>query len=249
MLPTQADMESAPTTRGTGFARCICNTNSKLAIIGGLSMNKIEIRKHFLPSGYEIKAFFIDDRSLHEYINEWLADNQQLLQSMTPNDDLAICWTNDYDFQGDSKFMKYILNQHDAITPILSCPEDFDFSCIVIVADVIRKDNKVIWRKIGMVNHSNESFDQEKRSGILYVDSYSKEDWSLYGDNIALTDVDSPEWCKWIGDNWAEELYRRRKNYTFPYYQDERNIDWFSACSFEFDSAEYDALVANCYID
>ena len=36
---------------------------------------------------------------------------------------------------------------------------------------------------------------------------------------------------------------------SFPYYQDERNIDWFSACSFEFDSAEYDALVANCYID
>ena len=98
------------------------------------------------------------------------------------------------------------MNQNNAITPILICPEDLDFSCIVIVADVIKTDDKVIWRKIGMVNHSNESFEQEKRSGILYVDSYTKEDWELYGDNIALTDVDSPEWRKWVGDNWNDEL-------------------------------------------
>ncbi|MBQ8392305.1 MAG: hypothetical protein IJX51_00895 [Clostridia bacterium] len=212
-------------------------------------MNKIEIRNLFLSSGYEAKAFFIDGRPLYEYINEWLAKDKQLLQSITPNDDLAICWTNDYDFEGDSKFMRYILNQSNAITPILSCPEDFDFSCIVIVADVIKKDDKVIWRRIGTVNHSNESFEQEKRSGILYVDSYSKEDWTLYGDNIASTDVDSPEWRKWIGDNWTEELYRRRINYTFPYYQNEQNIDWFSACDFEFDKNEYDALIASCYTD
>ena len=37
MLPTRADMESAPTTRGMGFARSLrclqrCNTKAKLAI-------------------------------------------------------------------------------------------------------------------------------------------------------------------------------------------------------------------------
>ena len=32
MLPTRADMESAPTTRDTGFARSLCNTKAKLAI-------------------------------------------------------------------------------------------------------------------------------------------------------------------------------------------------------------------------
>ena len=32
MLPTRADMESAPTTRGMGFALCLCNTKAKLAI-------------------------------------------------------------------------------------------------------------------------------------------------------------------------------------------------------------------------
>ena len=187
-----------------------------------INMNKIEIRNHFLSSGYETKTFFIDGRPLYEYINQWLAENQELLQSITPTDDLAICWTDDYDFEGDSKFMRYILNQDHAITPIFICPEDFDFSCIVIVADVIKKDNRVIWRRIGTVNHSNESFEKEKRSGLLYVDSYSKEDW-------------------------AEELYHRRINYTFPYYQNEQNIDWFSACNFEFDRTEYNALIANCY--
>jgi len=212
-------------------------------------MNKIEIRNILLSSGYKTRVFFIDGRPLYEYMNEWLSENQQLLSSVTPNEDLAICWTGDYDFEGDSKFMRYILNQNNAITPILSCPDDFDFSCIVIVADVIKKDDKVIWRKIGMVSHSNESFEQEKRSGILFTDSYSKEDWTLYGDNIALADIDSPEWCKWINDNWTEELYRRRINYTFPYYQNEQNIDWFSTCDFEFDKNEYDALIANCYTD
>ena len=212
-------------------------------------MNKIEIRNLFLSSGYETKTFFIDECPLYEYINKWLVENQQLLQSIMPSDDLAICWTTNYNFDGDSKFMRYILNQNNAITPILICPEDLDFSCIVIVADVIKTDDKVIWRKIGMVNHSNESFEQEKRSGILYVDSYTKEDWELYGDNIALTDVDSPEWRKWVGDNWNDELYRRRINYTFPYYQDERNIDWFYACNFEFNRDEYDALVVSCYTD
>lgn len=212
-------------------------------------MNKIEIRNTFLTSGCQAKSFFIDGLPLYEYINKWLAENQNLLQSVTPNDDLAICWTNDYDFEGDSKFIKYILKQNNAITPILSCPEDFDFSCIVIVADVIKEDNKVIWRRIGMVNHSNESFEKEKCCGILHTDSYSKEDWVLYGDNIALTDVDSPEWRKWIGENWTEELYRRRINYTFSYYQNEQNIDWFCVCDFEFDRDEYDALVASCYTD
>ena len=40
MLPTRADMESAPTTRGMGFAQCLCNTNAKLAKNG--TINRIE---------------------------------------------------------------------------------------------------------------------------------------------------------------------------------------------------------------
>ena len=210
-------------------------------------MNRIEIRNSLTSSGYETKAFFVDGRPLYEYINEWLSNNSELLKSISPTDDLAICWTSEYDYAGDAKFMEFVLKQNSAITPILSCPDDFDFSCIVIVADVIKQDDKVIWRRIGKVNHSAESFEQEKRRGILYTAAYTDEDRIRYADNIALADVDSPEWCKWIGENWNEELYRRRINYTFPYYQDEKNIEWFAVCNFEFKKQDYHTLVENCY--
>jgi len=210
-------------------------------------VNTIEIRKHVVPSGYETIVFFVDERPLYEYINEWVAGKDELSKSIAPADDLAICWTNEYDYAGDAEFMKFVLNQDKAITPILSCPEDFDFSCIMIVVDLIRQEDKVIWRRIGKVNHSGESFEEEKRSGILNTEAYSEEDWSRYGDNIALADADSPEWCKWISDNWTEELYRRRINYTFPYHQNEKNIEWFAACNFEFDRREYDAVIERCY--
>ena len=111
-------------------------------------MNKIEIRNLFLSFGYETKTFFIDECPLYEFINKWLVEKQQLLQSMVPSDDLAICWTTNYDFDGDSKFMRYILNQNNAITPILICPEDLDFSCIVIVITLIFPQVNVVQKII-----------------------------------------------------------------------------------------------------
>lgn len=210
-------------------------------------MNSIDIKNHYLPSGYETKVFFIDEKPLYEYLIKWLSERTDLKKTISPVDDLCVCWTNDYDFEGDSRFMRYILSKKKGITPILSCPDDFDFSCIVIVADVDIIDNKIIWKRIGSVNHSGESLDKEKQSGILNVASYTMEDWELYGDNIALESVDSPAWIEWISKNWSEELYRRRINYTYPYYQDENNVDWIAECDFEFDSKEYNALIEKCY--
>ena len=155
-------------------------------------MNTIEIRNIIISPENEMKVFFIDGRPLYGYMNEWLSDNGELLKSISPIEDLAICWTNEYDYAGDAKFMEFVLNQNNAITPILSCPDDFDFSCIVIVVDILKQDDKVIWKRIGKVNHSTESFEQEKRSGILYTSAYTDEDRIRYADNIALADVDSP---------------------------------------------------------
>ena len=210
-------------------------------------MNRIEIKNQCTSTGGRVRGFFIDGRPLYEYINEWVVEKDNLSQSIFPTDDLVICWTEDYDYEGDAKFMKFVLNQNNAITPILSCPDDFDFSCIVIVADVYIQNDKVIWKRIGKVNHSAESFEQEKRSGILCVEAYSEEDHIRYGNNIALAHLDSPQWCDWISKNWNEELYRRRINYTFPYYQNDENIEWFTTCNFEFDKQEYNSLVEDCY--
>lgn len=198
-------------------------------------MNKIEIKNCVLLSGYKARAFFIDNLPLEEYINEWLLEKPELLQSISPVCELAICWTDDYDYEGDAKFMRFLLNQNKVITPILSCPDDFDFSCILIVADIVRENHKVIWKRIGQVNHAGESFEEEKRSGILY------------GGHDVLCDPGSPEFQKWVSEHWTEELYLRRINYTFPYYQNENNIEWFATCNFEFDEKEYDALIESCY--
>jgi len=196
------------------------------------SMNKIEIRGLIIPSGYKNDIFFIDGRPLYEYINEWLKDKEELAKAVSPVEDLAISWTKEYDFEGDAKFMRFVLDQDRAVTPILICPEDMDFSCIVIVADVIKKDDKVIWKRIGKVDHSDESFDDEKRSGVF-----------------AGLAVDSPKWRELVSENWTDELFCRRKNYTFPYYQNEKNIEWFSDCEFMFGRKEYDELVDSCYND
>ena len=210
-------------------------------------MNRIEIRKHTYSTGVKYNVFYIDGKPLYEYLTEWLSENPDLLDRLAPLDDLEICWSDNYDWEGDSLFMKYVLSKEQAITPILSCPDDFDFSCIVIVADVVKTGDVVRWRRIRSVNHSRESFFEEKKSGILLTEAYTKEDWEKYGDNIALAKVDSREWGDWISNNWTEELYRRRINYTYPYYQNEDNIDWIADCCFEFDKAEYDRVVEKCY--
>ena len=46
----------------------------------------------------------------------------------------------------------------------------------------------------------------------------------MYGDNIAFAKVDSDEWYQYISENWDDELYRRRMNYTHPYYQTYGNM-------------------------
>ena len=212
-------------------------------------MNHIEIKKQWIPAGYEHPVFLIDGRPLYEYIKEWTAGNPALSNWISPPDILAICWTDGYDCEGDARFMRFVLNQEQAITPILSCPEDFDFSCVVLVAEVERQENQVLWKRMGVVDHSAASFEEEKQKGILWLEAYSEEDWVRFGDNIALETVDSPKWYDWIRENWPEELYRRRIHYTFPYYQNEHHIQWFASCNFVFDRGEYDALVAGCYAD
>ncbi|WP_022767546.1 hypothetical protein [Butyrivibrio sp. NC2007] len=162
-------------------------------------MNTIDIKEIRIPSGYENRVFFIDGKPLYEYFEEWLPDNSEFMKRLTPLDCFAICWTDKYDNEGDARFMRFVLNQRQAITPILSCPDDFDFSCLVIVVDVIMQKKTVIWKRIGIVDHSKEDGEEERLSGILDLEKYTDEDWELYGDNIALAKVDSKEWFEWIG--------------------------------------------------
>ncbi|MBR5682363.1 MAG: hypothetical protein IKW96_03645 [Ruminococcus sp.] len=199
-------------------------------------MNTLEIKTITTSKGYENDVFLIDKKPLHEYLRR--ADSEL-------SDGLAITWNGEFENDGDARFMRFLLQKDKLNLPILSCPEDMDFSCTVIVADMEKTENTVKWKRIGRVNHSVESHKEQKEHGIVFVDTFSDDDWITYRD-AAFLEVDSYEWREWISANWSEELYRRHINYTFPCYQNEENIDWLSECSWCFDRKEYEKIASSC---
>lgn len=205
-------------------------------------MNTIELKTLHCSDGCENECFVIDGIPLHEYFQPHYHRPEPQLSL----DILAVTWNAVFDHEGDARFMRHLLTQDKLNLPILSCPDDLDFSCTVLVAEIEKTYRCVYWKRIGRVNHSAEHFAEEKQHGIVFADGYSDADWKQYGDAVFLR-VDSHEWREWIAQNWSEELYRRRVNYTYPCWQIERNIDWFYDCGWCFDRRQYDALVNSCH--
>ncbi|MBP3459809.1 MAG: hypothetical protein J6K58_11435 [Lachnospiraceae bacterium] len=207
-------------------------------------MNHIKIAE--IPTGYGYNQYVwtIDETSLFQYLSTWSADfsDDKTIKVMKPFEDLCPAWVKDLEWQGDVRFVWKVIELDSAVLPLLLCPDDTDFSCIVIVAEVKKTESFVYWNRIGYVLHKNEDFDEEKKNGILNTDAYSDEDWQKYGDNIAWEEVNSPEWRQWISEHWDEELYRRRMNYTLPYYQTEGNIFWMHTVNWVFDRYEYEQM-------
>ena len=210
-------------------------------------MNKLEIKNVIISKNYENECFFIDDIPFHEYLKKWYEelDLGEIKQLLAPADALAITWKASFDNDGDARFMRWLLKKDTLNLPILSCPDDLDFSCIVIVAEIEKTDDHVFWKRIGSINHSIENREEELEHGIVFVDNYSDDDWKEYADE-AFMRINSPEWLEWRSSHWSEELFRRHINYTYPCYQDDRNIDWIYECSWCFDRKEYEAVVASC---
>ncbi|PZD97228.1 hypothetical protein DNH61_03575 [Paenibacillus sambharensis] len=49
-------------------------------------------------------------------------------------------------------YSRFVSGKGQVILPILMCPDDCDFSCTVIVAEVDTKDDFVIWNRVGIDN-------------------------------------------------------------------------------------------------
>lgn len=207
--------------------------------------NHINIKKATTIYGHKYFIWDIDGKSLPEYLQSWASDfpDDRRVKGMAPFSDLWPAWTKSLDWEGDVRFVWKVIELDKAVLPLLLCPDDGDFCCIVVVAEAEKTEDFVYWRKVGFVLHDREDFAEEKRSGILKLEAYSDEDWEKYGDNIALEEVNSPAWCQWISENWAEELYRRRMNYTLPYYQAEGNVFWLKETDWAFDRCEYESMV------
>lgn len=208
-------------------------------------MNHIDVKNIKNRFGYTDNYWIIDGVSLPEWLDKHLenTDDKYVKSAVVKFDELYPAWNHDIEFKGDVRFVWELIGMEKSPLPILLCPDDTDFSCIVIVVDVEKTKDFVYWNRVGYVKHDNEDFNEEKQRGILYVEAYSDEDWDKYGDNIACEEVDSSAWREWIGKNWEEELYRRRMNYTLPYYQTEGNIKWIIDTNWIFDRQEYEKMV------
>lgn len=129
-------------------------------------MNTIEIKTIPISNGHENECLLIDGIPMHEYLIKWNHQNGwgEIQQAIVHVDYLALTLTAEFDFEGDARFMRMLMQKDMVNLPILSCPDGMDFSCIIIIAEVEKKEDVVYWKRIGMINHSIENFEEEKKT-------------------------------------------------------------------------------------
>lgn len=207
-------------------------------------MNHIDVEDIETIHEYKENYWIIDGKLLPEYLSIWAAETiDDNLKLMEPFHGLCPAWSKELDWSGEIRWVWKLIEMDSVVLPLLLCPEDLDFSCIVIVVEVEKTKDFVYWNRVGYVLHENEDFEEEKKNGILNTSAYSDEDWEKYG-YIAFENIYSPLWKEWISNHWDEELYRRRMNYTLPYYQAEGSICWIKDADWIFDRTEYEQMVS-----
>lgn len=150
-------------------------------------------------------------------------------------------WGSSLNCKNESKFIWELLdNQKETLNiPIFVCPEDLDLYCIVLVAKTSVTHREVCWEKIGCILKDNYDFNKEAQSGILNVEAWSDEDVEKYCGTLAWCNVGDVEWSTWISENWNEEKMGRLHNYTYKYYQNDENIEWYEVPRLKFLKEDY----------
>ena len=100
----------------------------------------------------ELKPFpilVIDDVPLNQWMNRFsIVDTDLSVLSLVP----AQGWLMD---EHENKIawalLKTIGNEEcSTIVPLLICPDDLDYTCMVVVVEQIQKDDQVIWTRFGL---------------------------------------------------------------------------------------------------
>lgn len=208
-------------------------------------MNTITAKYFQTPYHYLELYCVIDHHAIVEYLNDYIKDGLcPQLEIFNNMSGLLPAWSGKLISQIDNKFIWELIDSHEELNvPILVCEDDCDFNCIVIVVHIRKTNQYVYWDKIGLLNQEHRDFHQETLSGILYLESYTDEDWLKYGDNIALENIDSQKFKDWISQNWNEEYIRRLRNYLKPYMQNNDNIIWIKDTHWKFPSKDYQNMV------
>jgi hypothetical protein len=109
-------------------------------------MNTLSVE--LLKSKYvnvEHPTILIDGVPLDLHLHEYYPDNLYYLGLIPTITD----WIGLKE-EAELVLSRFYSDKEKVFLPILMCPDDCDLTCTVIVAEVIMKDNQVIWNRLGV---------------------------------------------------------------------------------------------------
>lgn len=110
---------------------------------------------------YKIDSYFLDEKLAEFYPDKSLKGLvPTLLDWMINENESKIVWERIFPDKNETKNC-----------PILMCPDDCDFSCIIIIAEIKNIDNQIIWERIG-INKTGETESEKIGSNVEWFDKY-----------------------------------------------------------------------------
>jgi hypothetical protein len=114
--------------------------------------------------------------------NEWI---DKLFERFYPNESIEGTIST-LSFRMESEIEEQIVwnrflpvNNETQITPILMCPDDCDFECLIIVAEIEKKGNKIIWNRIGVDKSKTYQNKQNVGSKVKWLKPTKKFEFEL----------------------------------------------------------------------
>ncbi|WP_019639177.1 hypothetical protein [Paenibacillus fonticola] len=92
----------------------------------------------------EHPVILIDGTPLDLYLNNLYPDNLYLGLIPTITDWIGL------KEETELVLDRFYSDHEKVILPILMCPDDCDLICTIVVAEVIKKDNQVLWNRLGV---------------------------------------------------------------------------------------------------
>ena len=119
------------------------------------------------------KFNFIPPYGGNDFLNikidgEWI---DKLLDSIYPNNDIIgtipiLSFRLETDEEEEIVWKRFLPSENSStIAPILMCPDDCDFNCTLILAEVENTKNKILWKRIGI--DSSEIIDNKEKVGSV----------------------------------------------------------------------------------
>lgn len=202
-------------------------------------MNQIAV-KNIVSYGQTIPALYIDNTPL-----------DIILQNATSNDYFKGLWSAWLPLGGgaEEKYIWRLLNEQvNCNLPLLLCPDDMDFWCTVIVAQVRYTNATVTFEKIGEVT-GEYHIPAWRTSGICDLDKWTPQmqktyshvlgTLSPYGEN----EEDDKVWENWWSKNWTLEEYLRTENYIHQFFNNPKNIEWTLTSPYSFSKDQFESCV------